>query len=166
MLQVSDNTQGDRATRFTSIISTSIAHQPITRQKHLMNSKELYSILFKLLQPSEGNKEGNRIARAISKPLSDHISESYSLIKNTDIPPRILTRDDIITELYTCIARTSGPDKLKYITELNKLEDNYKGKVETDIHITIVDYGSAELANTVKPSTLQQITTIDDKRKA
>lgn len=136
-----------------------------------MNSKEIHDILYEALRVNHSAKLSHNIANTITTKVKSLISSEAKLIikklqssNDPSVSTRVLSRDDVISELYQEIALATGKDKLAFITELNKLEDNYKGKTETDIHITLIDYGSAELSASVKAESVEQVNNITDLR--
>lgn len=109
------------------------------------------------------NSAASALAKSIIAKIQRYI-KSCGLVKGDHMraDSKPLTREEIIKEIHNEILVAEGKDKLAFITELNKLEDNYKGKAETDIHITIIDYSKAHAeskAGTGTPSNLPQVGT-------
>ena len=122
-----------------------------------MKNQDIYNICYPLCKVYTDNSSAAALAKTIQKKLQRYIKTlSLSSSPHTGTTKQ-LSREDIIQSLMVEIQLNEGKEKLAFITELNKLEDNYKGKTDTEIHITIIDYKDAVIADTVKPSTLTQL---------
>ncbi len=115
-----------------------------------MNSKDTYNLIYPMCKVYLDNSTASALAKTINKTITRYIkSTSLSTVSRAGAKAT-LSRDDIVADLMTEIQLSEGKDKLAFITELNKLEDNYKGKAEIEVNITIIDYKKAVLVDNSK----------------
>lgn len=123
----------------------------------MINSKDISNITYPLIKVHLDNSIAKQLSRDIAKPLMRYIKES-NINTSSPLEARELSREDIIREIHTEIALADGPDKLKYITELNKLEDNYKdSQHDPVINIKVIDYSNADVSKDPITATGSQI---------
>lgn len=114
--------------------------------------RELYNTAFAVLKLHMDNSEAHTLSTSISDKCTTvcqqawndgerHIKNAMSC-KNGGEPVRVLSKEDLEQDIMRDIESggLSKDQKLKYITELNKLQDNYSNDPDTEWIVELVQY--------------------------
>ena len=109
--------------------------------------KTLYENIYSILKEHIDNAKAFSVAKDAITSLANNIDRYIdSRLHDAISPERAknglkMSREDIIQEIMISIKLASGKDKLAFISELNRLEDNYKSAaIDPEIIINVVSY--------------------------